>query len=201
MNTNMNMNFNLAKIIGLFVIVIVLVGGFLFFVPKGQSISVNSSVDFIENKPIDKIVTTFAYMPFTDFKKGSLKRDFYKSDEDKKEIVKGICYKEYEVGIGYDNVGDLMKGYITSACSGEYEKMPEPEILSLAPTTTRCEGEYDYEECYNWNKSDEGNERPVKQELLDQLKTDKLWYGKNDNDGIVQKSQMALVDFLRIYCN
>jgi hypothetical protein len=79
--------------------------------------------------------------------------------------------------------------------------MPEPEILSLAPTTTLCKGEYVYEECYNWNKSDEGNERPVKQQLLDQLKTDKLWYGKNDNDGIVQKSQMALVDFLRIYCN
>jgi hypothetical protein len=194
------MNFNASKIVVLFAIVIVIAGGLWFFSSKRQNIGINSSADFIENKPIDQIITTFAYMPFIDYKFGTLKREFFKSEENKKEIVKGICYKEYEVGIGYDNIGNLMKQYMMPACNGEYKKMPEPEILSLAPTTTRCEGKYDTEECYNWNKADDGNERPVKQRLLAQLDKDKLWYGKNGSNGIVQKSQMALVDFMKIYC-
>jgi len=195
------MNLNAMKIVALFSIAIVIAGGLWFFSSKRQDIGINSSADFIENKPIDQIITTFAYMPFIDYKMGTLKREIFKFKENKQEIVKGICYKEYEVGIGYDNIGNLMKEYMMPACNGEYQKMPEPEILLLSPTTTRCEGNYDPEECYNWNKSDNGNERPVKRRLLAQLDKDRLWYGKTGDNGIVQKSQIALVDFVKIYCN
>jgi len=153
------------------------------------------SAEFIEYKPIDKLFTAFAYVPIIDYERGYLKRDFVSKlkDDKSKQIIKGYCYRQYDVGIGYDNTSDLFQEFQEAACQGSYEKLPVPVILSVNAFSSEVFGEYTRMDCDSWDmENSEG--RKSQEVILKQLQEDGQW------DKIVANSQKALSSFIRVYC-
>jgi len=154
------------------------------------------SVEFMEYMPIDKLFTAFAYVPIIRYERDYLKRDiynrFYNHDEKKKVII-GYCYREYDVGIGYDHPTDSFDVLQKIACQNLYKELPEPVILSINPISSEVVGKYSRTDCDNLDLDDSGT-RKSQQLILKQLKEDGQW------NVIVENSQKALASFIRVYC-
>ncbi|MGA1869952.1 MAG: hypothetical protein ACMUJM_15570 [bacterium] len=157
--------------------------------------STTISGELVEFKASDKIFTSFAYVPIIDYKKGYLKRDWLTPGGIKngEEVPTGYCLREYEVGIGYTNIKELINNYQQIACQNYYEKLPEPIILSTNPVTSRSSGNYARIECDKWDLDQYGKQRS-KSYIYGQLKEDGKW------ENIVENSQKILNSYIRIYC-
>lgn len=161
------------------------------YISKGGKTKIYA--ELTEYQPIDKLFTSFAYVPLLDLKKGTLKRQLTVFvDGGKSKVVKGYCARYYDVGVGYNNTTELIKKYQNIACQEKDDQLPEPEILSLNATSSSCSGDYSRIECDSWDKGD--RKRASKDYVLTKLKHDKQW------DIIAENSKKILGSFIRIYC-
>lgn len=146
--------------------------------PKGD--------EFIEIQPsppkrVDKLFTSFVYMPLLDYKK----------DE---ATIKGLCARQYEVGIGYNDIWKLFEQHQEAACRNDLQKMPEPEILSTNTVLSELYGGYYQQDCDLWDQTNPTEPRRSHVFILEKLRQNGQW------GAIVENSQRILTGYLRIYC-
>ena len=147
-------------------------------------------------KPIDKLFTTFVYMPILDYKYNYNGTDLVGMffDDVSKKVLKGYCVRQYEVGIGYDSVKDLFPQYQEFACRGEFQKMPAPQIIASNPIKTDTQGEYTLSECTSWDVVDSSGQRKSHKQIYDELKQNGQW------KIMIENSQKMLMGYMRVYC-
>lgn len=94
--------------------------------PKGKQI-----IDIRPAPPkrVDKLFTGFVYMPLLDLNKENT-------------TIEGLCLRQYEVGIGYNDIWKLFDQYHEAACQNNIQTMPEPIILSTNTVKTELHGNY-----------------------------------------------------------
>ena len=186
------------------IVILLLAGTGLYLYTSGFSLS-----DFFEGKggvtdiiisppspkQIDKLFTAFVYIPLLDYSKGCLKRDLgcIATQDVGKMVVKGVCFRQYEVGIGYNAVTELFPKYLDAACQNQSELMPKPEILSTNTVDSEALGEYTRLDCDVWDQ-DSPVGRKSHKFLKEQLIQDGQWQSITDN------SQKVLMSYLRVYC-
>jgi len=173
---------------------IVSVGVFSFYKYKirgGKTAQYGGLLEFVS---VDKMFTSFAYVPLIDYQKGYLKRDMVVIPSLRPEkVIKGLCFRQYEIGIGYDNIAECFIKYKVTACNGEYQKLPKPTILTTNPISSVTYGDYSRKKCDTWDLDISGK-RNSRKYIIDQLKEDGKW------DKIVENSQKILYSFIRINC-
>ena len=157
-----------------------------------------TTTELQEFKDIDKLYTTFLYIPIIDYKFDYLKRDMYNKiyeTEGAKKVVQGYCFRQYDIGIGYDGDANLFANYQEAVCKGAISSLPEPIILSSHSIDADAIGEYSQNECESWDfrRSDGGSES--KDKIIQQLIQDGQW------DGIVNSSREILASFIKINCS
>ena len=153
-------------------------------------ITYQSSV-LLEYKPADKLFTTFIYLPYIQTKTGHLKREFLVSENEKQDVIKGYCQLNYMLGIGYDNVQDLITKFQKGAChSNLVNDLPEPVILSANAESSQVFGDFDIATCDAVDKDKKKREK------------DFITYmGKFEQWGPpAKKSKEILAGFIRLYC-
>jgi len=126
--------------------------------------------ELIEMKEINKLYTMRYLVPVLDMNVGELKRDVYKKyipgTNDAEKVVLGYCLKKYDIGIGYDNVLEILQDetIIRSVCSGRKDKLPNPKILSANSRSSEIGGKYTGE-CNNWDNNKELRQQIILKEL------------------------------------
>lgn len=188
--------YGIPIIIAVIVVVLMSSGGVLYYYktqsPGGKTVGEGV---FEGYRKIDKLFTAFAYIPLVQYKKGHLKREILTGRAlfKEKDAIKGYCFRQYEVGIGYDQVSELFPQHQQAACNNDSLSLPTPMILSTNPIASEALGTYTRQECDSW---DVGNldERESRQLIADQLA------GEQWQD-IVENSQKILMSFMRVYCN
>ncbi|MDX2254960.1 MAG: hypothetical protein NW214_05540 [Pseudanabaenaceae cyanobacterium bins.39] len=148
--------------------------------PKGQQII---TVSDRPPKEADDLFTAFVYMPILD----------YRRDVDSR-TVRGLCARQYEIGIGYQDVFQLFTEYKDAACQGDLAAMPNPTILSTNTVKSEIKGEYTRRECDAFDQISAGSRPRNRIEILSKLNQDGQWQKIADN------SRRALIGYLRIYC-
>lgn len=150
-------------------------------IPKKSASTIISSLQ--KTKDIEKLYTGTYLIPVIDFKWGILKRDYVKegvstwfnpfkmaekakrfiddqpiiNEEEAKRVVKGCCFKKYEVAVGYDDLMQILNNeeYIRAACKGDLNALPNPQILAVNCRSTEAQGKYDSSgSCYGWDSND-----------------------------------------------
>jgi hypothetical protein len=134
-------------------------------------------------KPVDKLFTTFVYLPILD-----IKRAGWPTPE-----MRGACFRQYEVGIGYNNLAEIMTSSRQAACDNQIEKMPPPIILSTNTVDSKTMGSYTRVDC-DWWDTDTIYGRQSHRLIKTQLIEDEQW------KQIIENSQKILLGYLRIYC-
>ncbi len=181
-------------IYGLILTLLLSIGIFGFYTYKtrgGKTTQIGGLLEFVS---VDKMFTSFAYVPLADYHKDYLKRDMVVIASLRPEkVIQGLCFRQYEVGIGYDNIAEYFIKYKDLVCNGEYQKLPMPTILSTNPISSVTYGEYSRKKCDTWDVDHSGR-RNSRQYIIDQLKDDGKW------DRIVENSQKILYSFIRINC-
>lgn len=182
-------------IVAIIILVLALTGGIFYYkikFPLGGS--TGGGAEFKEYRKIDKLFTAFAYIPVIKYKKGYLKREILTGMAlfKEKEAVLGYCFRQYEVGIGYDQASDLFPQYQDAACQKNVQALPAPTILSTNPVSSQAFGKYTRREC---DSLDIGklDERESRQLIASQL-TDEQW------QNIVNNSKKTLMSFMQVYC-
>ena len=183
-----------TRIIIIAVIILLLTGttGFLYYNSRGGRTTQYGRL--LEYVSVDKMFTSFAYVPLVDYQRDYLKRDMVVLKSWRRgKVIQGLCFRQYEVGIGYDNVTEFFTKYKDVACNGEYQKLPKPDILSTNPISSDVYGEYSRKKCDTWDL-DLSGKRNSGQYIIDQLKDDGKW------NSIVDNSQKVLCSFIKINC-
>lgn len=148
-------------------------------IPKKSASTIISSLQ--KTKDIDKLYTGTYLIPVIDLERGILKRDYVKegvkmfnplkmaekamrlidnkpaiNEDEVKKVVKGCCFKKYEVAVGYDNLMQILNNeeYINAACKGNLSALPNPQILAVNCRSTQSQGKYDSSgSCYGWDSN------------------------------------------------
>ena len=97
-----------TRIIIIAVIILLLTGttGFLHYNSRGGRTTQYGRL--LEYVSVDKMFTSFAYVPLVDYQRDYLKRDLVVLKSLRRgKVIQGLCYRQYEVGIGYDNVAEF----------------------------------------------------------------------------------------------
>jgi len=135
----------LKYIITIVIILAILAGGgYLYYVKFRSGGETESKAEFKDYYEIDTLFTAFVYIPLLDYHHGYLKRDVFGRilDDVGKKVVKGYCFRQYEVGIGYEQVSDLFSTYLEAACNNQSREMPKPQILSTNSVSSKAVGTY-----------------------------------------------------------
>lgn len=181
-------------IYGLILTLLLSVGIFGFYKYKTRGGKTTQYGGLLEFVSVDKMFTSFAYVPLLDYQKDYLKRDMIVIASLRPEkVIKGLCFRQYEVGIGYDNIAEYFIKYQDLVCNGEYQKLPKPTILSTNPISSVTYGDYYRKKCDTWDLDISGK-RDSRKYIIDQLKDDGKW------DRVVENSQKILYSFIRINC-
>jgi hypothetical protein len=191
---NIKAIYKISLLIGAVSIVMIATGiiGFQYYNSIGGKTTQFGSL--LEYTSVDKMFTSFAYVPLVDYHRENLKRDMVVLEKWRPEkVIQGLCFRQYEVGIGYDNVSNFFFEYKEVACSGEYQKLPKPVILAINPISSNTFGKYSRKKCDSWDL-DVAGKRNSRQYIINQLKDDGKW------DRIVDNSQKVLYSFIRINC-
>ena len=197
----------LKIVIPIVIIVVIIVGGGGFYLYKAgifEEVWGNffpggeTTITITPPKPreIDKLFTTFVYMPLLDYSRGYAASDpiNWATNNVAEQIIKGLCFRQYEVGIGYSDVTKLFSSYQKNACNGEVQRMPHPEILSTNTVESQVEGNYTRLDCDLWDQVDSTGERKSHHYIEETLKQDGQWVE------IIESSQEILLGYMRIYC-
>lgn len=187
-------------------------------IPKKSVSTIISSLQ--KTKDIDKLYTGTYLIPVIDIERGILKRDYVKEGvttwfnpvkmaekamrliEDKpvineaeaKRVVKGCCFKKYEVAVGYDHLMQLLNNeeYINAACKGNLSALPAPQILAVNCRSTESRGKYDSSgQCYGWDSNDATRKSVIRKAMQE--------------EGILEKvsdrGKESLKNFLSAFCS
>jgi hypothetical protein len=187
---------SLKYIITIIIILAILVGGgYLYYLKFRSGGETESEAELKGYYEIDTLFTTFVYIPLLDYHHGYLKRDVLGRilDDVGKKVVKGYCFRQYEVGIGYEQVSDLFSTYLEAACKNQSQEMPKPQILSTNSVSSKAVGTYTRQDCDAWDVESQG-QRKCQRFILEQLKQDGQW------QEIIENSQKVLMSFMRVYC-
>lgn len=188
----------LKLVVAVIIILAILVGGGVFYLYQTGSsfpafltrIFSGKDENFIiayppVPKPVDKLFTAFVYLPLLDYKRDD---GLFGNNS-----IKGACFRQYEIGIGYGNITSLFSQYQKAACDNQNKDMPKPQILSSNTVDSDAMGNYARLECDLWDK-EYGDSRRSQRYIKDQLVTDGQW------QGIAENSQKILMSYLRVYC-
>jgi hypothetical protein len=179
-----------VKLIGIGALVgIILAVAIYIYYESTKGGTTAQSAGLVEFRPIDKLFTSFAYVPILDMNFSSA--DISLGGDDKS--LSGYCWRQYEVGIGYDSASTLFEKHQEAACAGRYDELPSPIVLSTNPVSSEAFGDYDRAKCDRWDKEFLGTRRS-RLRIVAQLKADGQW------DAIVENSRKTLAGFIRIYC-
>ncbi|MCF8259269.1 MAG: hypothetical protein K9J12_00710 [Melioribacteraceae bacterium] len=178
----------LNRIIIILISIILLIGAFIYLTYEEKAITYKSA-ELLEYNSVDKLFTSFAYVPIIDYQRGKLKRNLWMGED----AVLGYCWRQYEVGIGYDSLSLKIIENMGTACDGNYYDLPEPKILSTNPVSSEAFGKYDRLKCDEYDLDVDG-ERKSHEIILKQLKNDAQW------NRIVENSKKTLSTFIKIYC-
>jgi hypothetical protein len=153
------------------------------------------TAEFKEYKQIEKLITSFVYVPLLDYETGKTKRQFLSLGfwGGDKEKVKGICYRQYSATIGYVNPSEKFDQYLETACKNNDSALPEPQIVALNAESSEVIGKYIQTDCDNFDLGDYGD-RPSEEYVIQKLNQQNHW------NGIVKSSQKVLGSFIRVYC-
>lgn len=187
-------------------------------IPKKSVSTIISSLQ--KTKDIDKLYTGVYLIPVIDLERGILKRDALKegvktylnpfklaekaqrflddkplvNETEAKQVVKGCCYKKYEVAVGYDNLMQILNNdeYINAACKGNLSALPSPQILAVNCRSTEAQGKYDSSgSCYGWDSNDATRKKIIIQAM--------------EEEGILEKissrGKDSLKNFLSAFCS
>lgn len=161
----------------------------IIIVLSNQSSQTRYSISFVENQEIEKLFTGFAYLPIILKDRGPLKRTLGLGDS----VIMGYCVREYEVGIGYENIMKIIEKYRGKVCDSLILNLPEPVILSTNPVQSESYGSFDRLKCDDTDKEIDGERKSwalIKDELV-----------KSGNWSLmVKNSKKILTAFIRIYC-
>lgn len=186
--------------------------------PKESSSTLISSLQ--KTKDIDKLYTGVYLIPVIDLERGILKRDAIKEGvktylnplklaekaqrlfEDKplvkeseaKQVVKGCCYKKYEVAVGYDNLMQILSNdeYVLAACNSNLDRLPPPQILAVNCRSTESKGKYDSSgSCYGWDSDD-----ATRKKVITKVMNEEGIEGK-----ITSRGKESLKNFLSAFCS
>lgn len=142
--------------------------------------------------PVDMLFTSSAYVPVLESARGPLKRTLGLG----RDVVKGYCYKQYEVGIGYRNVLEFFGQYRNEACTGSFEELPEPEILTVNAFDSENFGIYSSRDCDEWDVLTPGKKRPESHyKVFHAMVDDGYW------PDISKRGKEVLGAFLSVYCD
>ncbi len=137
------------------------VGFFLGRMPSSRSV-ISLSGGLLSYAPADKLFTTHMQIPLIKVKTSRLTGfyDVLDLKYDRRGYLSGYCLRRYEVGIGYDDVKDLITDtsirdeicardwnglYLMSG--RESTRIPEPVILSQYAVSSISEGDYTLLDC------------------------------------------------------
>ncbi len=170
-------------------VVIVAIAIVIFIIISNQSLQTRYSIALVENQEIEKLFTGFAYIPIIQKDRGALKRTLGLGDS----VLLGYCVKEYEVGIGYEDVMKIIAEYHDLICDSSNYTLPEPVIISTNPVISESYGSFDRIKCDNIDKEIDGKRKSwelIKEELI-----------KSGNWAqMVNNSRKILTAFIKIYC-
>lgn len=109
-------------------------------------------------------------------------------------VVKGYCFKKYEVAVGYDHLMQLLNNeeYINAACKGNLSALPAPQILAVNCRSTESRGKYDSSgQCYGWDSNDATRKSVITKAMQE--------------EGILEKvsdrGKESLKNFLSAFCS
>lgn len=200
-----------------------LLGGYLLNNYLSQKTTISVTGGLMAYAPADKIFTSYIHMPVARYKYSEVQtkvRDWFKIKYSKRNFLTGYCLRRYDVGLGYDDIGALLKNasLLKNVCQKDEtqnyatydeEQLPEPEILSLNAVSSRSDGDYSRIECdtldlvtYEEEESrakpgpPKKGEPPVKAIIQDILQQQHSEHWKQ----ITKNSRTLLVGYLRLYC-
>jgi hypothetical protein len=180
-----------AKLIGIGALVgIILAAAIYIYYESTKGGTTAQSAGLVEFRPIDKLFTSFAYVPILDMNFSNADISLGGGGD---ETLSGYCWRQYEVGIGYDSASALFDKYREPACAGRYDELPSPVVLSTNPVSSEAFGDYDRAKCDRWDKEFMGTRRS-RLRIVAQLKKDGQW------EAIVDNGRKTLAGFIRIYC-
>jgi 2-hydroxychromene-2-carboxylate isomerase len=181
---------------------VVTAAGFAVYMWQGEGdAEITTSSAFIGFRRMDKLFTSFAHVPVIQITRGvsagdaarGVVKEIFGQAEVPDLVVQGMCFREYEVGLGYADTLALFPKHLEAACGRRDEELPEPVILASNPVAGRVYGSYSQVEC-DREEMGRGSERPSWTLIKTQLARDRQW------PRIVERSQRVLGSFLRIYC-
>jgi hypothetical protein len=184
----------------LFISIIIFCASFITWIFY-QQYTQNSGITDIKIHPLhfqktEQLFTSFAYIPLIDYQYGYLKRDIISKIQDKKEnkVILGYCFRQYEVGIGYQQLPEIFKKYQNAVCSGKPKQLPQPMILSSNAVSSKAMGKYTRKNCDTWDL-EKTKRRKSHSYLKRQLVKDQHW------NRIISNSQKILISILRLHCS
>ena len=189
-----------TKLIILITCAVAVMSGVLYFSYSKKTTTTTVAGTLLEFKKSDKIFTSFVYASTVDIKKELLKRDaalgflHLKDSEDIKPVPVGTCSHEYEVGVGYDDINNIITSNLEAVCSTHNVALPDPKLLSINPTNSLIKGEYSRSECDEWITVVRGARR-CDHTIKNQLVADGNW------EIVAVKSKEILKSYIQIYCN
>lgn len=187
-------------------------------IPKKSVSTIISSLQ--KTKDIDKLYTGVYLIPVIDLERGVLKRDALKegvktyfnpfklaekaqrffddkplvNETEAKQVVKGCCYKKYEVAVGYNNLMRILNNdeYISAVCKGNLSTLPDPQILAVNCISTEAQGKYDSSgSCYGWDSND-----LTRKKIISKAMEEEGILGK-----ITSRGKDSLRNFLSAFCS
>lgn len=214
----------MKKVLVLAILVLVLGAGAygtftsMVSIPRKSASTIISSLQ--KTKDIDKLYTGTYLIPVIDPVYGLLNRDKVKegvktwlnpvkmaekamrliedqpliSEEERKRVIKGCCFKKYEVAVGYDNLMQLLNNeeLITAACKGDLPRLPNPQILAVNCRSTEAMGNYDSSgACYGWDSNDDARKAVINKAMQEEGVLDK----------VSSRGKESLKNFLSAFCS
>ena len=176
-----------------------LVGAYVWHVQRDAAVTTTAA--FIGFRKMDKLFTSFAHVPIIQVTRGvragdtvrGVVQEIFGDAENPELVIRGMCFREYEVGIGYADTLSLFAEHLEAACAKRDADLPEPAVLASNPVSGRAYGRYRQIEC-DREDMESGGGRPSWALIKKQLERDRQWAR------IVERSQKVLGSFLRIYC-
>jgi hypothetical protein len=143
-------------------------------------------------KRADHLFTVFLQIPIHDMIPKDIEWD--KQTHEPSEDILGLCWRNYEVGIGYKNLLKLFDIYYKDACFGNIEKMPDPEIISSNAKESQIHGEYLQSQCDNFDLQNKDHQRESHKYVMRYLKDYEQW------ENISRRSKEILQSYFKIFC-
>lgn len=182
----------LAVKISVVLLLVIALAALYFFRTGGNRGELTLEARFKSYSPVDVLFTSSAYVPVLESARGPLKRTLGLGGD----VVKGYCYKQYEVGIGYRDVLELFEQHRDAACSGQFNELPAPEILSVNAFDSENFGKYSSRQCDEWDVLMPGRKRPASHyKVFHAMVSDGYW------PDISTRGREVLGAFLSVYCD